>query len=106
MKFNYTILLISLVQSAPLIEEVGGILTAGRGNGLVGSIPVLGPLVGGIVGGLPIVGSVLGGKSSQQQPYYNNKLPPQPQQPQQAQYQPQKQSAPPGFSGVQKPKPW
>jgi hypothetical protein len=73
MKFNYALLLISLAQSAPLIEEASDMIAASRGNGLIGSIPILGPLVSGIVGGLPIVGPILGGKASLQQPYYMNR---------------------------------
>ncbi|KXN64636.1 hypothetical protein CONCODRAFT_14188 [Conidiobolus coronatus NRRL 28638] len=74
MKFNYALLLIPLVQSAPLISEVGGIVKGlyGKGGpygGVFDAIPLVGPMISNAVGpftsGIPMVGSVLGGVKDQ-----------------------------------------
>jgi hypothetical protein len=59
MKFTTVLYLAHIAMSAPLLGGGGG-----DNEGLLGGLPIVGPLVGGLVSGLPIVGPLLGGSHS------------------------------------------
>jgi hypothetical protein len=59
MKFTTVLYLAHIAMSAPLLGGGGG-----DNEGLLGGLPIVGPLVGGLVSGLPIVGPLLGGSQS------------------------------------------
>ncbi|KXN65006.1 hypothetical protein CONCODRAFT_13560 [Conidiobolus coronatus NRRL 28638] len=70
MKLKYVLILVPLAQSSPLVGDLGKLFNSSETNaGLLGSLPVVGPLIDGVFGqflrGIPIVGEILGGNQGQ-----------------------------------------